>query len=158
MLPVTGALNQRRATVEREVQIWNIGALNCMTLPCDLIKRWQPHYKTVSSAAVDFFGFLFDLQNITSAATWRGPQKKREVEEVVASLILLYCTAMAAASSLKRRKWLMRSGSPRGDAALPSSKRRQRDPPWATSLNSFTICAPLTPSLQSPPIPLLHLC
>lgn len=89
MLPVTGALNQRRATVEHEVQIWNIGALNCMTLPCDLIKRWQSHYKPVSSAAMDFFGFLFDLQNITSAATWRGPQKKREVEEVLAPLILL---------------------------------------------------------------------
>lgn len=43
---------------------------------------------------------------------------------------------------IEERKWLMRSGSPLGDAGLPRSKGWQSSPPRATSPDSFTICAP----------------
>lgn len=65
MLPVTCVLTRTSATVEHEVQIWNAGALNCMTFPYDLIKHRQPRYKAMSSvtlASVDVFGCLGDLQ------------------------------------------------------------------------------------------------
>lgn len=65
MLPVTYVLTRESTMVEHEVQIWNTGALNCMTFPYDLIKRRQSRYKAVSSvtfASADLFGFLGDLQ------------------------------------------------------------------------------------------------
>lgn len=76
MLPVTCALTRWRATAAHEVQICDTAALNCMTLPYDLIKRRRPLCTAVSSvtyALVDIFGFLCDLQAL--------PQPPRGCEE-----------------------------------------------------------------------------
>lgn len=98
--------------------------------------------------------------NVTSAATWLwgSPQKKQEVKWVGLSL-LSHCggrddggiLAQDCSDLTEERKWLMRSGSPLGDAVLPSSKRRQSRPPWATSTQFlYHMCSPW-PSLYSPP-------
>lgn len=165
MLPVTCVLTRESAMVEHEVQIWNTGALNCMTFPYDLIKCSYKAVSPVTFASVDSLGFLGDLQPLPQPPRGCKEAHKRvrgRRGSLTPSLVFAVAhddggvRAQSRSDLMEERKWLMRSGSPLGDAGLPSSKARRSSPPWATSPDSFTICAPLTLSLRPPPLLLLN--
>lgn len=110
---------------------------------------------SVTSASADFFGFLGDLQPLPQPPRGCKEARKRGRTEGMGGggwSLSLHSTCssrndggvhtQSRSDLMERRKWLMRSGSPLGDAGLPSSKGRRSSPPWATSPDPFTICAP----------------
>lgn len=156
MLLVTCILTCEGVMVDHEVQVWHTALLNCIIFLYDLIKRRQLCYKAVSPvtfAPVDF-RLLSDLQILPQL-----PRGCMEVHKLGKKGGLYPFSHFAVAHNysgvltqifsdlMQERKWLMRSDSPICDAGLPGSKGRRCTPPWATSLNSFPICAPLTLSL-----------
>lgn len=160
MLPVTCVLTRESTMEEHEVQICNTGALNCMTSPLWFNKTQAAALQSRVVCHFCLSGLLWIPRwppTITSAATWLqgGPQERQDRREGMGGggwSLSLHSTCGSRndggvhtqnrSDLMERRKWLMRSGSPLGDAGLPSSKGRRSSPPWATSPDPFTICAP----------------
>lgn len=142
MLPVTGALTRVRATATREMQIWNLGALNGVMWCFGLMRRGAVGLQT--GAACHFFmcgfsswGFLSDLQPLaqpphgcrvaqkrgrTEGAVWPGWGRGALSSHSSCGKTLWFRYQDSEPHDLMgERKWLMRSDSPLGDVSLPGS-------------------------------------